>query len=102
LSQYCYSFEKNDLMKLRATIREEVKASANLIVVEFDGDDKRQHFEVKCNFDPYQAGMRKWDIWDLKIKFESEIFTEEKTGKKSYFTHMICYNARASVPLFDI
>jgi len=40
LSQYCYSFEKNDLMKLRATIREEVKASANLIVVEFDGDDK--------------------------------------------------------------
>jgi len=46
--------------------------------------------------------MRKWDIWDLKIKFESEIFTEEKTGKKSYFTHMICYNARASVPLFDI
>lgn len=89
-------------MKLRAIIREEVKPNANYIVVEFDGDDKRQHFEVKCNFDPYQTGMEKWDIWDLKIRFESEIFTEEKTGEKSYFTHMVCCNARAFFPLYDI
>jgi hypothetical protein len=24
-------------------------------------------------FDPYQTGMEKWDIRDLKIKFELEI-----------------------------
>ncbi|WP_027385148.1 hypothetical protein [Chryseobacterium gregarium] len=81
-------------MKLKATIREEVQVNAKSIVVEFSGDPKKQHFEVKCSFIPYQEGMRKWDTWELKIRFESEIFTEAKTGEKSYFTHLICDQAR--------
>lgn len=80
-------------MKLRATIREEVQVNADTIVVEFQGDEKKQHFEVKCKFNPYLYKMRKWDTWDLKIRFESEIFTEEKTGHKSYFTHLVCDSA---------
>lgn len=47
LSHYCNSFGKSDLMKLRATIREEVKPNANYIVIEFEEDDRKQHFEVK-------------------------------------------------------
>lgn len=87
-------------MKLRATIREDVQENANSIIVEFEGDDKKQHFEVKCTFNPYEVGMRKWDIWDLKIKFESEIFTEQKTCEKSYFTHLICDKARVFISLY--
>lgn len=81
-------------MKLRAIIREEVQVNADSIVVEFQGDDKKQHFEVKCKFNPYLYKMRKWDFWELKIKFESEIFTDEKTGQKSYFTHLVCDSAK--------
>ena len=81
-------------MKLIAIIREEVQVNAKSIVVEFSGDPRKQHFEVKCSFNPYQKGMRKWDSWELKIRFESEIFTEAKTGEKSYFTHLVCDQAR--------
>lgn len=34
-------------MKLRETIREEVKPDANYIVIEFEGDNIKQHFKVK-------------------------------------------------------
>ncbi|MCX8524606.1 hypothetical protein OF897_11845 [Chryseobacterium formosus] len=37
--------------------------------------------------------MRKWDIWEMVIKCDSEIYTDEKTEKKSYFTHLLCDNA---------
>jgi hypothetical protein len=80
-------------MKLRAIIREEVHVNAKSIIVEFSGDPKKQHFEVKCSFSPYQKRMRKWDAWELKIRFESEIFREAKTGEKSYFTHFVCDQA---------
>lgn len=46
---------------------------------------KKQHFEVKCSFSPYQEGMRKRDTRELKIKFESEIFSQEKRAE------IICY-----------
>lgn len=94
MSYYPINFEKSYLMKLRATIREDVQENANSIVVEFEGDKKKQHFEVKCTFNPYEVGMMKWDVWDLKIRFQSEIFTEQKTGQKSYFTHLVCDSAR--------
>lgn len=81
-------------MKLIAIIREEVQADAKSIIVEFRGDPKKQHFEVKCTFNPYREGVRKWDSWELKIRFEAEIFTEAKTGEKSYFTHLVCDQAR--------
>jgi hypothetical protein len=80
-------------MKLRAIIREDVQFNAKSIIVEFSGDPEKHHFEVKCSFSPYQKKMRKWDAWELKIRFESEIFTEAKTGEKSYFTHLVCDQA---------
>lgn len=80
-------------MKLKATIREEVKPSDKTIIVEFERDVKKQHFEVKCLFSPFYKEMKKWDSWILNVKFESEIFTDPKTGHKSYFTHLICKNA---------
>lgn len=78
---------------MKAIIREEVKPSDKSIIVEFEGDKKKQIFEVKCLFSPFYLKMRKWDSWYLNIKWESEIFTEEKTGEKSYFTHLICTKA---------
>ncbi len=81
-------------MKLRATIRESILPRDEKIIVEFEGDKKKQHFEVKCCFNPYNEGMRKWDSWDLWIKWESEIFTDPKSGEKSYFTHLVCEQAR--------
>lgn len=80
-------------MKLKAVIREEIKPSDKTIIVEFEGDKNKQHFEVKCLFSPFYKKMRKWDSWLLSIKWESEIFTEPKTGDKSYFTHLICDSA---------
>ncbi|KQM50105.1 hypothetical protein [Chryseobacterium sp. Leaf201] len=89
-------------MKLKAMIREEVQVKAKSIIVEFLGDSKKQYFEVQCSFSPYQKGMRKWDSWELKIRFESEIFTEAKTGDKSYFTHLVCDQAWEHSSLFGV
>lgn len=80
-------------MKLRVVIKETINLSDQTIIVQFQSDKKKQHFEVKCEFNPYNHKMRKWDIWDLNIKWESEIFTDDKTGIKSYFTHLICSSA---------
>nr|WP_314490429.1 hypothetical protein [uncultured Chryseobacterium sp.] len=80
-------------MKLKAVIREEVKSSDKSIIVEFYEDQKKQNFEVKCLFSPFFKEIRKWDSWLLNIKMESEIFTDSKTGEKSYFTHLICNKA---------
>lgn len=80
-------------MKLKARIIEEVKASDKTIIVEFEDDKSKQHFEVKCLFSPFYKEIKKWDSWILNIKFESEVFTDPKTEKKSYFTHLICKNA---------
>lgn len=86
-------------MKLRGTIKESIRPADNTVIVQFDADTLKQHFEVKCNFNPYQEGLRKWDSWDFWIKWESEIFTDQKTGEKSYFTHLICHKA---MPFFQI
>lgn len=81
-------------MKLQANIRETVEVDAKSIIVEFYGDKNKQHFEVFCTFNPYNEGIRKWDFWELKIRYVSEIFVEEKTGNKSYFTHFYCDQAK--------
>ncbi|MCC3214931.1 hypothetical protein LIV57_06575 [Chryseobacterium sp. X308] len=80
-------------MKLRGIVREETQPSKNTMVVEFEGDKKKQHFEVKCSFNPHQHKFRKWDVIDMWIKWESEVFEDPKTGEKSYFTHLICDKA---------
>ncbi|MCY0967907.1 hypothetical protein [Chryseobacterium wangxinyae] len=80
-------------MKLKAIIREDVKASDKSIIVEFEVDEKKQHFEVMCLFSPFFLEMKKWEYWLLNIKMESEIFVDSKTGEKSYFTHLLCKKA---------
>ena len=76
-------------MKLRATIVEEVQPDGTSVIMQFEGDPRKQHFEVHFrDWNPYQNKMRKWDLWELKIAWETEIFEDPK-GKKSYFTHLI-------------
>lgn len=58
--------------------------------------------------DPYQTAMGKWDIWELKIKFETEMFDEKKTWEKFYFTYgllqckSICFDLWHLKILFNI
>ena len=82
-------------MKLKAIIRESVELKKGnepqSVIVEFVEEKEKQHFEVLFfDLDPYREGIRKWDIWELTIKWKSEIFEDEKTGKKSYFTYLTC------------
>lgn len=81
-------------MILRGTIIEEVAPNHTSVIVLFQKDKSKQHFEVHCEFNPWNEKMRKWDTWDFKIRWSSEIFTEQKTGIKSYFTHLICSKAK--------
>ncbi|MBF8457149.1 hypothetical protein IV494_08125 [Kaistella sp. G5-32] len=91
-------------MKLHAVIRESVDLKKGdipqSIIVEFVGDKQKQHFEIFCHqFDPYYHKIRKWDTWELNIRWDSEIFIDPKTQVKSYFTHLICTEA---VPVFQM
>ena len=86
-------------MKLQARIAEGVDLKVDnhpqSIIVEFTEDKSKQRFEVMCyDFDPYQHGIRKWDIWELNVKWKSQIFEDEKTGHKSYFTYLFCTKAK--------
>ncbi|MFC0344067.1 hypothetical protein [Epilithonimonas hispanica] len=81
-------------MILRGRIVETVEPNHKSVIVEFTKDSRKQHFEVNCAFNPFELKMEKWDTWDFKIKFESEIFTESKNGRKSYFTHLLCDKAK--------
>lgn len=80
-------------MKLRGTIKEEVSPKDKSVIVQFEVDKQKQQFEVHCNFSPFYKEMRKWDTWDFVLKLQSEIFTDPKSGAKSYFTHLICTKA---------
>ena len=91
-------------MKLQARIKEAVDMKNGIapqsVIVEFVGDKEKQLFEVLFyDLDPYREGIRKWDIWELTIKWKSEVFTDEKTGKKSYFTYLICSKAKPVVQM---
>lgn len=86
-------------MKLQARIKEGVDLKQDdrpqSVIVEFVGDKEKQHFEVLFyDLDPYREGIRKWDIWELTIKWKSEIFADPKTNVKSYFTHLVCTKAK--------
>lgn len=91
-------------MKLQAIIRETVEPKQGdlpqSVIVEFVGDKEKQHFEVLFYaFDPYRHKIRKWDTWELTIKWKSEIFIDQKSGKKSHFTHLICIKA---MPIYQM
>ncbi|WES98241.1 hypothetical protein P2W68_01200 [Chryseobacterium arthrosphaerae] len=80
-------------MKLKATIVEETSPNHNSVIVIFESDKNKKHFEVKCSFNPFVHKMRKWDSWEMVIKWDSEIYTDEKSGSKSYFTYLLCDKA---------
>ena len=80
-------------MKVRGTIVEDVKAADKSVIVEIHVDKEKQQFELHCLFSPFYLEMQKWDSWDFVIKMKSEIFTDPKTGEKSYFIHLICKRA---------
>ena len=91
-------------MKLHAKIVESVLPKKGettpSIIIQFVDDKEGQNFEAFCpDFDPYYTKIRKWDIWELSIKWKSEIFTDPKTEVKSYFTHLICTKAS---PVFQM
>lgn len=77
-------------MKFKAVIIESVEPDNNKVIVYFEGDKLKQHFEIECMFDAFNLGMRKWEVWELHLKFRSEIFEELKSGVKSYFMHLDC------------
>jgi hypothetical protein len=80
-------------MKLKATIVDETSPDHNSIIVSFEVDKNKKHFEIKCSFNPYVHKMRKWDSWELTIIWDSEVYQDEKTGEKSYFTYLLCDKA---------
>lgn len=91
-------------MKLQAKIKESIKLKeGNLpqsVIVEFVDDKEGQDFEVLFyDIDPYRHGLRKWDVWELNVKWKSEIFTDTKTGVKSYFTYLVCDKVK---PIFQM
>lgn len=82
-------------MKLQVRIAESVIPQNDKVpqsvIVEFLDDKEKQTFEILFyNLNPYQIGLRKWEVWEFNVKWKSEIFTDEKSGVKSYFTHLIC------------
>lgn len=86
-------------MKLHAKIVESVNLKVenqpSSIIVQFLEDKEKQHFEVLFYaFDAYRHGIRKWDIWELNVKWKSDIFVDQKTGNKSYFTYLFCTMAK--------
>lgn len=91
-------------MKLQARIKEDPDLKngnePQSVIVEFVENKDKQHFEVLFyDLDPYREGIRKWDIWELTIKWKSEVFEDEKTGKKSYFTYLICSKVKPIVQM---
>ena len=75
-------------MKIRATIMESVEPTDTSVIVRFESDPSKQHFELHFNgANPYNLNIRKWDFCWFKIKWVSEVFEDSK-GKKSYFTHL--------------
>lgn len=38
------------------------------MVIKFEGDKKKQHFEVRCKFNLHQHKIKKWDFIYIRIK----------------------------------
>lgn len=77
-------------MKFKVVIIDDVEPQNDFIIVYFQSDKNKQHFQINCAFNPYNCKIRKWEVWELNIKFRSEIFEDTKTKVKSYFTHLDC------------
>lgn len=80
-------------MKFIVEIREDVEPKNDFVIVSFQTDKTKQHFQINCSFNPYYLKMKKWEVWEFNIKFRAEEFEESKTKVKSYFTHFDCDKA---------
>ena len=81
-------------MKFIVVIIEDVLPDNNFVIVYFQTDKEKRHFQINCSFIPYYLKMRKWEVWECNLKFRAEEFVDEKTKNKSYFTHFYCYSAK--------
>jgi len=60
-------------MKLKAIIVKETSPYDNSVIVTFEDDQNKKHFEFRCSFNPFLHKMRKWDSWEMEIKWDGEI-----------------------------
>ena len=86
-------------MKFNVRIIEDVVPENDNLIVYFQSDKNEQHFQINCSFNPFNLKIRKWEVWELNIKFRNEIFEDSKTNVKSYFTHFDCDKA---IPIYEI
>lgn len=80
-------------MKFRFVIEGAPLPKDKVLTVKFAGDIREKIFEIICDFYPFHIGMRKWDTWELVIKFDSETIVLPD-GTKTYQTILTCNKAK--------
>lgn len=82
-------------MRLKGIIVSEVTPGdeRNRLNFKFEKDKSNQTFEILCDFHPYRYRMRKWTVWTLYLKWESESYIESGTGAIRYHTYLRCHKA---------
>ena len=80
-------------MKFKVEIVEIVEVEGKSVIAYFQSDTAKQHFEIICNFNAFQKGIRKYETWLFHIKFKSEIFENNENGIKYYMTNLVCESA---------
>lgn len=85
-------------MQFKVHIESEVMPVSTVITVTFTGDKRNKKFEIFCNFNPFYEKRRKWEIWQVDLKFNSEEITLPD-GTKIYQTFFTCDKA---VPIEQI
>lgn len=85
-------------MKFKVVIENQILPVSNVITVTFVGDQRNKMFEIFCNFNPFLVKMRKWETWQVDLKFDSEEITLPD-GTKTYQTFFTCDKA---VPIEQI
>ena len=86
-------------MKFKVNIVETVQPEGDIVIIYFQSDKQKQHFQINCSFNAFNLGIRLWDTWEFNLKFRAEEFEDPKTKVKSYFTHFDCDKAE---PIYQI
>lgn len=81
-------------MKLKVMIEEVVHPTTKVVTITFVGDKRNKKFEIMCSFQPFMIGMRKYDTWEMVIKFDSETIVLPD-GTKTYQTFFTCDKAKS-------
>ena len=74
-------------MKFKVVIIESVEVDGKRVICYFQEDPNKQHFQINCSFNAFDHGIRKWEVWQFRLRFRSEIFEDPKTKEKTYWTH---------------